>query len=101
LLRRIVGASSTSFVLPQTAKLTHFAASPLPKKSYDFSGTPTSTLDFMAGQEYLPIACYRRTRGNPVFIAGSFSLAIQPKRRNNPQPLSGFWDLDMSLRVPI
>jgi len=30
----------------------------------------------MAGQEYRPIACYRRTGGNPVFIAGSFSLVM-------------------------
>jgi len=34
------------------------------------------TLHFMAGQEYRPIACYRRTGGNPVFIAGSFSLIV-------------------------
>jgi len=30
----------------------------------------------MAGQEYRPIACYRRTGGDPVFIAGSFSLVM-------------------------
>ena len=35
-----------------------------------------STLDFMAGQEYRPIACYRRTGGNPIFIAGGFSLIV-------------------------
>jgi len=46
------------------------------------------TLDFMAGQEYRPIACYRRTGGNPVFIAGSFSLIVdngnQAKSKSDP-----------------
>jgi len=28
----------------------------------------------VAGREYLPIAYHRRTEGNPVVIAGSFSL---------------------------
>jgi len=37
---RFVEASSISFALSQVAGLTHFAASPLPKKSLDFSGTP-------------------------------------------------------------
>jgi len=36
-----------------------------------------STLDFMAGQEYRPIACYRRTEDNPIFIAGGFSLTVR------------------------
>ena len=49
-----------------------------------------STLDFMAGQEYRPIACYRRTGGNPVFIAGGFSLVMdngQPgKSKSDPCP---------------
>ena len=37
---RFVEASSISFALSQVAGLTHFAASPLHKKSLDFSGTP-------------------------------------------------------------
>jgi hypothetical protein len=39
----------------------------------------------MAGQEYRPIAGFRRTGGNPVFIAGSFSLTDQKtdKQANN------------------
>ena len=31
----------------------------------------------MTGQEYRPIAYHRRTGGNPVFIAGGFSLIAQ------------------------
>jgi len=35
----------------------------------------------MAGQEYRPIACYRPTGGNPILIAGRFSLTV-PDRIN-------------------
>ena len=37
---RLVVTSCISFIFVQARKLTHFAAPPLPKKSYDFPGTP-------------------------------------------------------------
>jgi len=50
----------------------------------------------MAGQEYRPIACYRHTGGNPVVIAGSFSLVAdngQSGKSRSVTPVPVFRDI--------
>jgi hypothetical protein len=52
------------------------------------------TLDFMAGQEYRPIACYRLTGGNPIFIAGSSrSSQVRQKQASKCVPVSCVRDI--------
>jgi hypothetical protein len=58
---------------------------------------PVSTLDFTAGQEYRPIACHRRIGGNPIVIAGRFSLVARFSREVMARPLTWLMLITMAM----
>ena len=51
--RNLVVTSFISLVSPQAVKLAHFAAPPLPAKSYDFAGTPYHEAKY-SGRRHIP-----------------------------------------------